>query len=65
MQLLGTGAAPALVEEADSPVDIMYIDNSMLENRVVSPCGRFESFDFRGNHFEVDWDEIIGDEDEE
>ena len=40
-------------------------DNSELENRVVSPCGRFESFDYKGNHFEVDWDEIVGDENEE
>ncbi len=23
-----------------------------------SPCGRFESFDYRGNHFQIDWDEI-------
>jgi hypothetical protein len=43
----------------------VYLDNSMLENGVVSPDGRFESFDFRGNHFEVDWDELMGDEDEE
>lgn len=33
-------------------------DNSELENRIVSPCGRFESFDYKGNHFDVDWDEI-------
>ncbi len=32
--------------------------NSQLDNRVVSPCGRFESFDYKGSHFEIDWDEI-------
>src|SRR4051794_15513599 len=32
--------------------------NAELENFVVSPCGRFESFDFKGNHFEIDWNEI-------
>ena len=36
-----------------------------LENRVVSPCGRFESFDYKGGHFEIDWNEIIGDDEEE
>jgi len=39
------------------PSDIVYLDNSMLENRVISEGGRFESFDFRGHHCEVDWDE--------
>jgi hypothetical protein len=39
--------------------------NDELENRVVSPCGRFESFDYKGNHFEVDWDEIVGDPQDE
>ena len=32
--------------------------NEELDNRIVSPCGRFESFDYKGNHFEIDWDEI-------
>jgi hypothetical protein len=32
--------------------------NEELENRIVSPCGRFESFDYKGNHFEIDWNEI-------
>jgi hypothetical protein len=40
-------------------------DNSELENRVVSPCGRFESFDYKGGHFEIDWNELVGDDDEE
>jgi hypothetical protein len=58
MQSLNARTPHAAVDEADAPVDIVYLDNSMLENRVVSECGRFESFDFRGQHFEVDWDEI-------
>ena len=33
-------------------------DNSQVENHFVSECGRFESFDYNGYHFEVDWDEI-------
>jgi hypothetical protein len=32
--------------------------NPKIENRYVSACGRFESFDCNGAHFEVDWDEI-------
>ena len=51
--------SPATLIEADDiefPFDSP--DNSQLENRVVSPCGRFESFDYKGNHFEIDWDEI-------
>lgn len=39
--------------------------NGELENFMVSPCGRIESFDYRGNHFEIDWAEILGEEDEE
>jgi hypothetical protein len=29
-----------------------------MTNRAFSECGRFESFDINGVHFEVDWDEI-------
>jgi hypothetical protein len=36
----------------------LAMDDQKIENRVVSPCGRFESFDCNGYHFEVDWDEI-------
>jgi hypothetical protein len=39
--------------------------NEELENRVVSPCGRFESFDYKGAHFEVDWNEIVAGDAEE
>lgn len=39
-------------------VDVVYPDNSQLQNHMVSECGRFESFDYNGYHFEVDWDEI-------
>jgi hypothetical protein len=33
-------------------------ENVVIENRVVSDCGRFESHDCNGHHFEIDWDEI-------
>jgi hypothetical protein len=41
--------------------------NEELDNRIVSPCGRFESFDYKGNHFEIDLNEIAppGDTEEE
>ncbi len=65
MQSLNSAASVADDVEFhfDSP------DNTQVENRVVSECGRFESFDYKGNHFEIDWDEIAPpgaeDEDEE
>jgi len=37
---------------------VVSVDNSELENRQVSDCGRFESFGYNGYHFEIDWDEI-------
>ena len=44
---------------AQSEDDILVsVDNSQLQNRHVSECGRFESFDYNGYHFELDWDEI-------
>lgn len=51
--------AAALRVEADN-VELLFDcpGNSQLENRMVSPCGRFESFDYKGNHFDVDWHEI-------
>ena len=53
------------VEANDSEPLVAFPTNEELENRVVSPCGRFESFDYKGGHFEIDWNEIIGDDDEE
>lgn len=42
------------------------LDHPDLDNIVVSPCGAFiESFDYKGNHFVIDWDELVGDEDED
>jgi hypothetical protein len=55
----------AVSVEADIQFPFECPSNDELENRVVSPCGRFESFDYKGNHFEVDWDEIVGDDDED
>jgi hypothetical protein len=64
MQALNSAAVEIdACDEVEFPFECP--DNSELENRVVSPCGRFESFDYKGNHFEIDWDEIVGDEDEE
>jgi hypothetical protein len=63
MHSLASAASPAQANDMEllfeSPT------NEELDNRVVSPCGRFESFDYKGNHFEIDWAELIGDEDEE
>lgn len=42
------------------------LDHPDLDNIVLSPCGTcIESFDYKGNHFVIDWDELVGDEDEE
>jgi hypothetical protein len=56
-----TDDVPALAEPLSAlSVDdlVVSVDNSELENRQVSDCGRFESFDYNGYHFEIDWDEI-------
>jgi hypothetical protein len=63
MQSCSSSASAVRADDVEFPFECP--DNSELENRVVSPCGRFESFDYKGNHFEVDWDEIAGDDDEE
>ena len=47
-----TSTADEIVFPFESPT------NDELDNRIVSPCGRFESFDYKGNHFEIDWNEI-------
>jgi hypothetical protein len=51
-------SAAAIVEADDVAFPFACPADSDLENRVVSPCGRFESFDYKGSHFEIDWDEI-------
>jgi hypothetical protein len=61
-------AIPATAESFetnDSESRFQCPTNEELENRVVSPCGRFESFDYKGGHFEIDWNELVGDGDEE
>jgi hypothetical protein len=63
MQSPDAGVSPAHIGDTEFPLESPT--NAELENFVVSPCGRFESFDYKGNHFEIDWAEIIGDEDEE
>ena len=44
----------ASIEEAIS----VTTHENVIRNRVVSPCGRFESFELNGFHFDVDWNEI-------
>lgn len=56
MQSSNSAAVSVEADDIQFPFDCPT--NAELENRVVSPCGRFESFDYKGNHFEVDWDEI-------
>jgi len=51
-------AMVSAVETLDVAFPFESPTNAELENFVVSPCGRFESFDYKGNHFEIDWDEI-------
>jgi hypothetical protein len=42
------------------------LDHPDLQNIVLSPDGTcIESFDFNGSHFVIDWDELVGDPDEE
>jgi hypothetical protein len=48
----------ASVDANDIELPFECPTNEELENRVVSPCGRFESFDYKGGHFEIDWNEI-------
>jgi len=55
----------ASVDANDIELPFECPTNEELENRVVSPCGRFESFDYKGGHFEIDWNELVGDDDEE
>ncbi len=63
--MLSPNTVASALEADDTEFVFDSPDNSQLENRVVSPCGRFESFDYKGRHFEIDWDEMVGDEDEE
>jgi hypothetical protein len=63
MHSLASAASPAQANDMERLFESPT--NEELDNRVVSPCGRFESFDYKGNHFEIDWAELIGDEDEE
>lgn len=51
--MLMTSDAAAIEEALDAG---NYDD--VIRDRVVSPCGRFESFDLNGYHCVVDWDEI-------
>jgi len=56
MHSLASAASPAQANDMERLFESPT--NEELDNRVVSPCGRFESFDYKGNHFEIDWDEI-------
>lgn len=63
--MLSSSSATLSLEAAHVEPSFESPDNSELENRVVSACGRFESFDYKGQHFEIDWNEMTGDKDEE
>lgn len=42
----------------NEPLDLDLLRADPSENRIVSPCGRFESFYCNGYYYEIDWDEI-------
>jgi hypothetical protein len=51
---------------ADPNFRINPADHPDLDNVVLSPCGKcIESFDHNGHHVVIDWDELVGEEDEE
>ena len=59
-------SAAATIEANIETFRVNPADHPELDNIVVSPCGTFiESFDYRGNHFVIDWDELVGDPDQE
>jgi hypothetical protein len=67
MQSLHSAAVPALSVEADaSAFRVNPLDHPDLDNIVLSPCGScIESFEYNGSQFVIDWDELVGDEDED
>jgi hypothetical protein len=59
-------SASAMIDANISEFRINPDDHPDLDNIVVAPCGMYiESFDYQGNHFVIDWDELVGDPDEE
>jgi hypothetical protein len=61
-----SNSAAATVEAGTVEFRINPLDHPDLDNIVVSPCGmRIESFDSNGHHFVIDWEELVGDEDED
>ncbi|MEJ0035066.1 MAG: hypothetical protein WDO68_03095 [Gammaproteobacteria bacterium] len=64
MESSHSGAATIEVDTVGFRVN--PLDHPELDNIVVSPCGTcIESFDYKGNHFVIDWDELVGEPDEE
>jgi hypothetical protein len=56
----------ATIEADVVPFRVNPADHPDLDNIVLSPCGSYiVSFDYQGNHHVIDWDELVGDEDED
>jgi hypothetical protein len=56
----------ATIETVEVPFRVNPADHPDLDNIVVSPCGSYiVSFDYQGHHHVIDWDELVGDPDEE
>ena len=64
MQSLDSSSATLDANVAEFRVNLD--DHPDLDNIVVSACGMYiESFDYQGNHVVIDWDELVGDPNEE
>jgi hypothetical protein len=52
-------SATATIETNAVPFRVNPADHLDLDNIVVSPCGSYiVSFDYKGNHHVIDWDEL-------
>ena len=59
-------AVTAPIEESAVPFRVNPADHPDLDNIEISPCGSYiVSFDYKGHHHVIDWDELVGDPDEE
>jgi hypothetical protein len=65
--LMQSANSTAAIGDADTiGFRVNPTDHPDLENIVLSSDGTcIESFDYNGHHFVIDWDELVGDEDEE
>jgi hypothetical protein len=66
VQMQSSRAVATPIETDAVPFRVNPADHPDLDNIVVSPCGSYiVSFDFQGHHHVIDWDELIGEEDED